>query len=49
MSRWRRRKQLQDDLNEKQAYWNLKEEAIDHTWQRTGFGRGYEPNVRQTT
>jgi hypothetical protein len=47
--RGRRRKQLLDDLKEKKRYWKLKEEALDHTLWRTGFGRGCGPVVRQTT
>ena len=43
--RGRRGKQLLDDLKEKRGYWRLEEEAIDHT----RFGRGYGPDVRQTT
>jgi hypothetical protein len=46
--RWRRRKQLLDDLKEKRRYWKLKEEALDRTLSRTRFGRGYGPVVRQT-
>jgi len=37
----RRRKQLLDGLNGSGGYWKLKEEAIDRTLWRTGFGRGY--------
>jgi hypothetical protein len=44
----RRRKQLLDGLKEKRRYWKLKEEALDRTLWRTGFGRGYGPVVRQT-
>jgi hypothetical protein len=47
--RGRRRKQLLDDLKEKRRYHKLKEEALDRTLWRTGFGRGFEPVVRQTT
>jgi hypothetical protein len=47
--RGRRRKQLLDDLKEKKRNWKLKEEALDRTLWRTGFGRGYGPIVRQTT
>jgi hypothetical protein len=47
--RGRRRKQLLYDLKEKRRYWKLKEEALDCTLWRTGFGRGYGPLVRQTT
>jgi hypothetical protein len=43
--RRRRRKQLLDDLKEKRSYWKLKEEALDGTVCRTGFGRGYGPVV----
>jgi hypothetical protein len=46
--RGRKSKQLLDDLKEKRRYWNLKEEAVDHTLWRTHFGRGYGPVVRQT-
>jgi hypothetical protein len=43
--RWgRRRKQLVNDLKEPRWYWKLKELTL---W-RTGFGRGYEPNLWQT-
>jgi len=44
----RRSKQLLDDLEEKRVYWKLKEEALDHTLQRTGFERGCGPALRQT-
>ena len=44
----RRRKQLLDGLKETTGYCELKEEALDHTLWRTGFGRGYGPVVRQT-
>jgi hypothetical protein len=47
--RGRRRKQLLDELKEKRRYWELKEEALDHTLRRTRFGRDYGPVVRQTT
>jgi len=38
-----RRKQLPDDLKEARRYWKLKEEALDRTLWRTGFGRGQKP------
>jgi hypothetical protein len=38
--RGRRSKQLLDDLKETREYWTLKEEALDRTLWRTGFGRG---------
>jgi len=38
--RRRRRKQQLDDLEEMREYWKLKEEALDRTLWRTGFGRG---------
>jgi len=47
--RGRKSKQLVDVLQETSVYWKLKEEALDRTVWRTGFGRGYGPNVRQTT
>jgi len=46
--RGRRRKQLLDDLKEK-TYWKLKEEALDRTLWRTGFGKGYGAVARRTT
>jgi len=36
-------------LRGKTGYWKLKEEALDRTLWRTGFGRGCGPVVRQTT
>jgi len=44
----RRRKQLLDDLKEKKGYCRLKDEALDRTLWRNGFGRGHGPVVRQT-
>jgi hypothetical protein len=46
--RGRRRKQLLADLEEKGMYWKLKDEALDRTFRRNGFGRGYGPVVRPT-
>ena len=46
--RGRRRKKPPDDFKETTEYWKLKEEALDRTVWRTGFGRGYGPVVRQT-
>jgi hypothetical protein len=43
--RGRRRKQLLEDLQEKNRYYKLKEEALDLTLWRTRFGRGYGPVV----
>jgi hypothetical protein len=43
------RKQLLDGLKETRGYGKLKEEALDRTLWRTGFGRGCGPVVRQTT
>ena len=43
----RRLEQLLDDLKEKRGYWQLKEEALDHTLWRTRFGRICGPVVRQ--
>jgi hypothetical protein len=44
----RRRRKLLDDLKERRGYSNLKEEALDRTMWRAGFGRGFGPVVRQT-
>jgi len=46
--RGRRRKRLLGDLKEMKGYCRLKEEALDRTMWRTGFGRGCGPVVRQT-
>ena len=44
----RRRRKLLDDLKERREYYHLKEEALDRTMWRAGFGRGFGPVVRQT-
>jgi len=44
-----RRRKLLDDLKERRGYSHLKEEALDRTMWRAGFGRGFGPVVRQTT
>ena len=44
----RRRGKLFDDLKERSGYSHLKEEALDRTMWRAGFGRGFGPVVRQT-
>jgi len=44
-----KRKKLLDDLQETSGYCKLKEEALDSTLWRTGFGRDCGPFVRQTT
>jgi hypothetical protein len=46
--RERRRRKLLDDLKERRGYCHLKEEALDRTMWRAGFGRGFGPLVRQT-
>jgi hypothetical protein len=38
-----------DDLKEKRGYCDLKEEALDRAMWRAGFGRRFEPVVRETT
>jgi hypothetical protein len=43
----RRRLKLLDDLNERRGYSHLKEEALDRTMWRAGFGRDFGPVVRQ--
>jgi hypothetical protein len=47
--RGRRRKPLPDDLKETRGYWTLKEEALDCSVWRAGFGRGCGLFERQTT
>jgi hypothetical protein len=47
--RGRRRRKLLDDLKERREYSHLKEEALDRTMWRPGFGRGFRLVVRQTT
>jgi hypothetical protein len=37
------------DLKERRGYSHLKEEALDRTMWRAGFGRGFGPIIRQTT
>jgi hypothetical protein len=44
----RRRRKLLDDLKERRGYSHSKEEALDRTLWRAGFGRGFGPVVRQT-
>jgi hypothetical protein len=46
--RGRRRRKRLDDLKERRRYFHLKEEALDRTMWRAGFGRGFAPVVRQT-
>jgi len=45
----RRCRELLDELKERREYSHLKEEALDRTMWRAGFGRGFGPVVRQTT
>jgi len=47
--RGRRRRKLLDDLKERTGYAHLKEEALDRTGWRTGFGRGFGPVARPTS
>jgi hypothetical protein len=46
--RGRKRRKLLDDVKERRGYSHLKEEALDRTMWRAGFGRGFGPVVRQT-
>jgi hypothetical protein len=47
--RWgRRHRKLLDELRERRRYCHLKEEALDRTLWRAGFGRGFGPVIRQT-
>jgi hypothetical protein len=41
-------RKLLDDLKERRGCSHLKEEALDRTVWRAGFGRGFGPVVRQT-
>jgi hypothetical protein len=47
--RGRRGRTLLDDFKERRGYCHLKEEAVDRTLWRAGFGRGFGPAVRQPT
>jgi len=47
--RGRRRRKLLDDLKERRGYSHLKEEALDRTMWRAGFGRGFGPVARKNT
>jgi len=47
--RGRRRRKLLYDLKERRGYCHLKEEALDRTVWRAGFGRGFGTALRQTT
>jgi hypothetical protein len=44
----RRRRKLLDDLKKSRGYSHLKEEALDCTMWRAGFGKGFGHVVRQT-
>jgi hypothetical protein len=46
--RGRIRRKLLDDLKEKRGYCHPKEEALDRTMWRAGFGRGFGHVARQT-
>jgi len=47
--RGRRCRKLLDDLKERRGYSHLKEDALDRTVWRAGFGRGFGTVVRQTS
>jgi len=47
--RGRRCKELLDDLKDRRGYSHLKEEALDRTVWRAGFGGGFGLVVRQNT
>ena len=47
--RVKRRRNPLDELKERRGYSHLKEEALDRTMWRAGFGGGFGPVVRQTT
>jgi hypothetical protein len=42
-------KHLLEDLKKRRGYWNFKQNTLDGTLWRTGFGRVCGPVVRQTT
>jgi hypothetical protein len=44
----RRHRKLLDDLKERRGFLYVKQEALDRTMWRAGFGRGFGPVVRQT-
>jgi hypothetical protein len=44
----RKCRELLDDLKERRGYSHLKEEALDRTMWRAGFGRGFGPLLRLT-
>jgi hypothetical protein len=46
--RGRRRRKLLDDLTEGRWFSHLKEQVLDRTMWRAGFGRGFGPVLRQT-
>jgi hypothetical protein len=46
--RGRRRRKLLDEFKERRGYSHWKEEDLDCTMLRAGFGRGFGPLVRQT-
>jgi hypothetical protein len=46
--RGRKHRKLLDDLKERRQYSHLKDEALDRTTWRAGFGRGFGLVVRQT-
>ena len=46
--RGRRRRKLLDDLKERRGYCELKQEALEPTVWRAGFGRVFGPVVRHT-
>jgi len=47
--RRRRHRKLLDVIKKRMKYCHSKEEALDRTIWRAGFGRGFGPVVRQTT
>jgi len=47
--RGRRRRKLLDYLKERRGYCHLKEEALDRTVWRAGFGRGFGLYIKQTS
>jgi len=46
--RGRRRRKLLDELKERRGYCHLKDEVLDRSVWRAGFGRGFELVVRHS-
>jgi hypothetical protein len=47
--RGRRRSKLLDDVKERRGYSHLKQEALERSMWRAGFGRGFGPVMKEAT